>query len=74
MEETWVDVFRPISVLTLMAALAACEGVPVKPGDNAMDWGVGAYSMSPDERAQMADCTRHASWEYCRRQMLGPGF
>lgn len=66
-----MHVIRSILALTLVAALAACEGVPVKPGDNAMDWGVGAYNMSPDERAQMSACTRYATWEYCRRQMLG---
>ena len=33
--------------------------------------GPGASLMSPGERRQMDQCTKFASWDYCKRQMLG---
>lgn len=65
---------RFVIVILTTGLLAACEGTSVQEGSNPMDWGPDAYNMHPDERAQMSECTKFASWSYCKRQMLGPGF
>lgn len=53
------------------AILAGCSGAPVEEGAHPGDWGVGAAQMTPEERAQMSQCTRFASWPHCRAEMLG---
>lgn len=65
---------RLATALLPVVLVAACAGVPLREGGNSMDWGPYAYSMSPDERAQMSECTQYATWSYCIEQMLGPGF
>ena len=34
--------------------------------------GPGASLMVPSERRQMDECTKFATWDYCKRRMLGP--
>ena len=34
--------------------------------------GPGASLMVPSERQQMDECTKFATWDYCKRKMLGP--
>lgn len=33
--------------------------------------GPGASGMSPEERKQMDQCTKYATWDYCKLRMLG---
>lgn len=42
-----------------------------EPRETYRSTGPGASSMSPGERRQMDQCTKFASWYYCKRQMLG---
>ncbi len=62
----------PLGLALLLAvALGGCAGAPVEPGENPMDWGPGAAGMDPEERAFMSECTKYASWSYCKTELLG---